>query len=612
MSMLYSSTGPTLGLVGIDPFNRGVWDKVSHEQQRRRLIFDRAQNYYRGRFKPTLRIITTPDGISIDDNVYLNYCKPVVDKSVDFLFGKGITFEISATDQQQTAEEKYLEEVWRYNKREILLRQIAMSGAIFGHVFIKIELPDAQLGEKYPRLLLLPPETVWIECDPHDVAKVTRYIIQYEAWNPQEQKTRVYRQEISPVSDAMSAWKVVDYVQAEGREHTTESRKNGGWIEVRTTPWDYEFPPIVDCQNLPAPNEYWGTPDLDTDQLDLQDSINFTSSNIARIQRFHAHPKTWGKGFQASQLQIAVNEMVVLPGKDASLQNLEMQSDLHSSLAYLAELRSSFFAISRVPETLIFKLDNVSRLTGIALMILYQPLVDKTTQKRATYGEMLTELCQRVLELAHYKRQDDLLPKWPNMLAEDPQVEVQTAAQKVQAKLLSRQSAMRLLGHDPSIEQPQINKEANDDLEQQRKLLEMQSEIQQAQLEAQTKLQNEQQMKLQKMQLDHQKEMAQHQAQLGIKQQQQQADVGLEQQQQQSQLELQHSAQQAEIDTQVKAQQADQQHQQQLELASHQSALRMQEQQIKAKTDAANQQALAQQQAKLRPKTVTKLPVRAK
>ena len=69
-----------------------------------------------------------------------------------------------------------------------------------------------------------------------------------------------------------------------------------------------------------------------------------------------------------------------------------MQSDLTSSLAYYARLKEALHEVSRVPEVATGKLESTGALSGVALQLLYGPLVQATEAKRLTYGEMLTEL----------------------------------------------------------------------------------------------------------------------------------------------------------------------------------------------------------------------------
>jgi hypothetical protein len=153
---------------------------------------------------------------------------------------------------------------------------------------------------------VLDPATVTVEWDDEDIERVTRYRIQYPAIDPTTRLPVIRRQVIEPRG---AIWVILDQ---------TASPDGVTWSTAKETPWPYPFPPIVDCQNLPLPNEFWGESDLEEDVLELQTSRNRVLSNVGRILRFHAHPKTWGKGFNANQLKVAVDETIVLPGRTAS------------------------------------------------------------------------------------------------------------------------------------------------------------------------------------------------------------------------------------------------------------------------------------------------------
>src|SRR6185436_1088528 len=66
--------------------------------------------------------------------------------------------------------------------------------------------------------------------------------------------------------------------------------------------WPYSWSPIVDWKNLPAPNHYYGKSDLGTIGR-LNDGLNFVVSNIQRILKHHAHPKTVATGIGASGIE---------------------------------------------------------------------------------------------------------------------------------------------------------------------------------------------------------------------------------------------------------------------------------------------------------------------
>lgn len=315
------------------------------------------------------------------------------------------------------------------------MQNIALTGGVTGHVFIKLVTePD-----KLPRLVVLDPETVTVSLAPDDAEKVLSYTITYASKDPKTGKPIGVRQVIEPDG---TFWKITDQVGDLQSLH---------WRTVNEERWLHEFAPIVHCQNLPAPGEFWGTSDLEDDILEIVQSINFVASNTGRIIRFHAHPKTWGRGFLGKDLKVGIDETIILPGDNAELRNLEMQSDLASSLSFITTLRQALSEISRVPEVAAGNLDRIGALSGVALEIMYQPMLEKTGTKRLLYGDMLTELYRRLLAIGGFG--DDNLPVlvWPQILPRDPMQERQAALIDQQLGV-SRDTLLTRLGYNPELE----------------------------------------------------------------------------------------------------------------------------------------------------------------
>ena len=353
-------------------------------------------------------------------------------KGVSFLFGQDVGFEISETEE--TAAEEWLDACWQANRKTTLLQKLALNGGVTGHAFVKI-VPT----QPYPRLVVLDPSTVTVRWEPDDIETVVSYRIQYPAIDPQTGKPVAIRQMIERDGQG---WRVTDQV----------SQANSvAWTTTSEAIWPHPWPPIIDCQNLPAPNEYWGISDLEDDVLQLNHSINFVLSNLARIIRYHAHPKTWGKGFTANQLSIAVDETIVLPSPDAELNNLEMVNDLSSSIALYERLREALHEVTRVPEVATGKLDSAGALSGVALNILYQPLLEKTETKRRTYGDLLAELNRRLLALGGFGQDNYTVLHWPELLPGDPKAEAETALLQQQIGV-SQDTLLERLGFDPELE----------------------------------------------------------------------------------------------------------------------------------------------------------------
>lgn len=412
-----------------------MWvEGIVAEERARMERWARAWKAYWGDAKDPLQVKAG----QANDNVKVNYARLIVDKNVAFLFGSEPVFELGAEDEELPAE-VWLKDFWRANKKMLFLQKVAMNGAVCGHSFIKIQ--PAQPGQRFPRLVNLSPEYVNVVTDPDDIDSVLRYVIQYPAMGPDGERL-VIRQTIEP---AGAVWSIRDEI----------SRNGGRWQERQTVVWQWPWAPIIDTQNLPSPNEYYGVADLEEDVLDLNDAINFVLSNIQRIVRFHAHPKTWGSGFNASELNVAVDQTIVLPNADAKLQNLEMVNDLSSSIAHYRQLKEALHETSGVPEVATGKLDSAGALSGVALHILYQPLIDRTEAKRLTFGELLVELNRRVLEMGGFGKDNYTSIHWPELLPKNVLEERQAAIIDKQLGV-SQDTIQRRLGYDPDKEREKL------------------------------------------------------------------------------------------------------------------------------------------------------------
>jgi hypothetical protein len=399
-----------------------ILPKQQAEQIERVDRFARAWEAYYGKYPDSLPV--KPG--KTNDNITFNFSRLVVDQTVDFLFGKEITFEIN--ELADTRAEEWLNSVWQANQKMIFLQKLAVNGAVCGQVFVKIA--D---GEQYPRLINIDPGIVDVETEPDDYEAVRAFTITYPAGD-------VVRRQVIRRDGA--GWEIVD------QERDKDAKD---WKTVQVTPWMRPWPPIATCQNLPAPNEFWGIADIEPDVIRLNESLNFVMSNISRILRYHAHPKTWVRGvLSADNLKIGADETILLPD-GAEMHNLEMTSDLGSSLNLYRRLKEALHEVTRSPEIASGKVENVGNLSGVALQILYQPLLSKTETKRRMYGSLLVELNRRLLELGGFGANNITEIHWPEILPRDPMQERQVALLDQQLGV-SRDTLLRRLNYDPDLE----------------------------------------------------------------------------------------------------------------------------------------------------------------
>ena len=413
-----------------------IFDTIQSEKERA----DRTKRAWAAYHGEPPQQIPVPTG-GRNDNVTIGYPRTIVDKGVAFLFGEDI--QVTVPDNPEAT--LMLEEAWRQNRKMLTLQKLALNGAITGHFFAKLQIQD---GLPHPRIIVIDPSYVTVSWDPEDIDTVLAYRIQWTIIQ-RDNKPAVRRQEI--VRDGQ-AWTITDLIS---------DTSDGRFRVIAENSWPFPWPPIVDGQNLPQPNEYWGLSDLEIDVLDLSEAIDRVLSHINKIIRIHAHPKTVSKGLikeQLKTLSMGSDDVLMLPSMDADLYTLEMQSDLKASLDTYRELKAALHEVTRVPEVATGKLDSVGQLSGLALSILYQPLIEKTDGKRRTYGYVIELLSERILELAGRK---DLTVQieWPQLLPSDPKEEASTLLLHQQLGVVSEETIARKLGYDWDAEHQRIEEE---------------------------------------------------------------------------------------------------------------------------------------------------------
>lgn len=405
---------------------------ASDELATRRKAIDSAWSYYEGNHRKPLKVKRG----QTDDNVILNVTRKAIAQAVSLLFGELPTFEIG--DNKQSPEDEWLAEFWKANDAEILLHNMALQGALGGHVFIKLVPSETSV-----RVLLLNPRQVTVFWQPDDMQTVNVYMIGYQLGDTE------YRQDIVRTD---GGWLVRDLVRERGR----------GWEIKQDLKWGFPWSPIVDWQNLPDPEDYYGDPDLV--RPELNDGVNFIASNTMRIIKFHAQPKTIGTGIRASEvLETAVDGFWSISNPDAKIFNLEMQSDLGSSMAFLQLLQQWFFAEHRAVDMASFAAD-LGNLTNFGLRTIYKDALDKLKTKRALYGKGLADISQRAMALKAMAARPTIT--WNDPLPFNDAEEIAGIQTEMGLGILSKETAASLRGRDWELEQERIAEEtaANDNI----------------------------------------------------------------------------------------------------------------------------------------------------
>lgn len=402
---------------------------------------DTRRNYRRGIHKAPIK--------SADDAIIVNFIGLLVDRSVAMLFGQEPDFDLPGESDAPT--QQYIDAVWNANRKMHLLKRSAVYGAETGTCYVKI-LPDGAVtkdGKLIPRLVVLDPATVTMDALPEDIDTIYRYTIAYTMTDPVTGKDKSFKQ-VTEHDVETGYWNITDYLSVNGNK----------WEVTNEQVWEWDFAPIVHWHNLPDVGSVYGRPDITADLIDLQDKINFVSSNTAKIIKYHAYPKTWARGFtNQARVQWGVDDMITTSDPNAVIQNLEMQSDLSSSLSFIRYLRQAMFDVARSVD-IDSMADKLGGLTNFGLRVLYQDALSKLEEKRGLYGEGIIEINHRLLELAGAPDTDGGEVVWPDLLPAN-ETEVALAIKTdLELGLVSKQTAAGMRGYVWEDEEERIASES--------------------------------------------------------------------------------------------------------------------------------------------------------
>ncbi len=384
---------------------------------KRRQTMQLAWKSYRGELQDPLKVAQGQP----NDNVKVNRCAPIADKSVSFLFNQ--TLKIECDDQDD------LDAIWGDDDDKMVrLVKLATNGVVCGQTFVKL-IPQE---DTYPRMVVLNPMNVRIITLPDDCDRHIAYIIEYPLGSQLQKRQIIARvdpnRELDELEDQdiQDTWTITNY---------TRKGDSGNWMQKGVLQeWNYPFPPVFTCQNHIDPNEAWGLPSLSPDLIEMNKVLNFILSNIARIIKYHGHPKTWVKGIRAGQIQIAVDETVVLESDNAAIGALAAMENFAGLLSVVDDLRSSMDELSGVSAFALGRLRELPKgnISGVALRLLFQSLIEKTILKQRLYGKLIREVSRAALvlcgaisveEYANYP----IKLHWQNLLPEDDLAAAQTA-----------------------------------------------------------------------------------------------------------------------------------------------------------------------------------------
>lgn len=423
----------------MDLISLSILESIDEQERERLEEFKTGWAAYEGDMTAPLRTkIGEPS-----DNIILPFVRSFVNTGIHFLFGDDLKMEGGDDTADEAVARAWNAGAIKGTQKMLTLTKLGINGGVTGQPFIKLNPRDDHV-----HLNIIDPAYVSVNWSQEDIDEVTRYRLQ---WPIIDEKGKPAARRQDHERDG-NVWHVTDYISR---------GPMAKWERIGEVEWGFSFPAIVETQNLPKPNEYWGESDLVGGVLAINNALNSVMSDVRKILRYHAGPKTVAKGLSKSQFQTEVGpgEILFLPEADQDLYNLELSGDLAASMETYRALKEALHQIGSLPEVATGKVDNVGQLSARAMAILYKPLVGRTSTKRLTYGHQIDTTNRRVLEIRGVDPDNAPEIQWPEILPRDALEERQVAEADLRMGIVSKRTTSSKLGYDFDTEQEQMKDE---------------------------------------------------------------------------------------------------------------------------------------------------------
>lgn len=401
------------------PADKDIRHAADLEHRQRQDLHHSNSRYYNGQHAQPLRISG-----NYDDNITLNIAGAVVQESTDFAFPRFPTIQLDP--DAETHAELMLQQMWNGDgDASVLLKNMAIRGALDGHVFMRVLPPENP--SHLPELRLLPSENIVVFWDADDRERVLWYELQWTMGRTQ------YRQDIVAMPNH---WLIRDYQRIGNR-----------WDLQDEHVWLYTLGPLVDWQHLPAPQAFYGQHEFT--HANLNDAINKVASDLSRILRYHGSPRTVGIGFEAEHMQpTSIDSFWSIANPDAKVFNLEMSSDLSSSMRFLEWLQAQYYRQSRVSnfQSISGTQPSYQNVTNLGLRVAFMSQLQKTETLHRLYGRGIEAISRRLLMLASLPYEAPLTVEWGQVLPLDSREQVDVVEKQIALGLMSKPTAAAQLG----------------------------------------------------------------------------------------------------------------------------------------------------------------------
>lgn len=317
-----------------------------------------------------------------ESQLSFNYVKAFADFAINFTFGQGVHF--GSPEASAAITPFILKRAWdEDNDKMTVLWEMGQHGAVSGDVFVKIayEEPFADtVGRIHPgkfRILPLNPAFCFPEWHPHDRTRLIRFKLKYKFWGTAQDGSR----QVFTYTEILTEDMIEEFINDE----RIDSRPNPiGEI------------PIAYTQNIPVASSPWGLADI-TDIVALNREFNEKAMEVSDIINYHGAPVTVIIGAKASSLERGPRKVWSIGNKDAKVENLNMETNFQGILGYMELLKQSMHEMTGIPAQALGQMHPVSNTSGVALQVMYQPLMQKYRLKTTQFSRLFKRINELIM-----------------------------------------------------------------------------------------------------------------------------------------------------------------------------------------------------------------------
>lgn len=309
--------------------------------------------------------------------VKFNFIQPVVNLSAGWFAAKALDWAID--DDPEATKAAY--DIWDRSGSEGALLENAILCGIYGDV-VGLATQDDQ---ERPRIEFVDPSICTPEFDGSDYSNLIGLEIAYEA--------------SLPGGPGGQGGQVVTRREMYGPQGM-EAYLDTQLVDSRA----YEELPACWIRNSGIKGLPYGLSDVEP-ILDLVEEYDHVASKQTRIIDYYATPNiVFTKVLKgAAAFEKGVGTIFYLP-EGATASFLEWSGDGPNVEEQLTRIRNGIAEISQVPAVAFGQADSGhSSISGVAIKILYGPLINKTKRKQASWGPSLQFLMWQCLKAAGYK-----------------------------------------------------------------------------------------------------------------------------------------------------------------------------------------------------------------